>query len=99
MVIVCDVGIVGVLKQVLRVCYFMGHKGVFGDKGDRTGLYDKTQKDYEKSLCPGAFDFFVFSHNNTPNQIFPFGSALLSRVNMLMSIRACHLDALALASF
>jgi len=35
----------------------MGHKGVLDDKGDRTGLNDKTQKDYEKALCPGAFVF------------------------------------------
>lgn len=95
MAIVCDVGIVGVLKQVLGLCHFMRHKGVLDDKGDRTGLNDKTQKDYEKALCPGAFDFFVFAHNNAPNLIFPFGSALLSRVNMLTSIRAYHLDALA----
>ena len=95
MAIVCDVGIVGVLKQVLGLCHFMGHKGVLDDKGNRTGLNDKTQKDYEKALCPGAFDFFVFAHNNISNLIFPFGSALLSRVNMLMSIRAYHLDALA----
>jgi len=57
MAIVCDVGIVGVLKQVLGLCHFMGHKGVLDDKGDRTGLNDKTQKDYEKALCPGAFVF------------------------------------------
>lgn len=95
MAIVCDVGIVGILKQVLGLCHFMGHKGVLDDKGDRTGLNDKTQKDYEKALCLGGLCFFVFAHNNISNLIFPFGSALLSRVNMLMSIRACHLDALA----
>ena len=39
MAIVCDVGIVGVLKQFLGLCHFMGHKGVLDDKGDRIGLY------------------------------------------------------------